>query len=283
MAAWSAPTYSRTTPSDVFSRIKAIESVINNVSKNKRQRIDTIKLLDAKPLHVYALATALNEKIIMLNHSKQHRASIRPAFPAIEITPSQVMTIMIAIEKNLKILSPSSLFTFKAFNNKQPKDVLRILIRCNLLLDTMLEPLLLPHYPYRVVLEISQLLTNALPDKQPSVHHKKFVLYPQVKPKDVFVNAENMFNTLMSSTYLKFNIQYPKKPYYAPYNEKNIKPIHVFTMTVMNRVLLKDFLRRNGHLTTPQSSTDNLEKIKPAHVYQQYEKALLLLRYYLAT
>ncbi|MGB1297730.1 MAG: hypothetical protein ACPG8A_05625 [Psychrobium sp.] len=269
------------TPSDVYSRVKAIESVIQKMSGNKKQRIATIKLIDAKPLHVYAIGTALNEKILILNELGNKSQYIRPGFPSQDITPAQVLTLMLAIEHNLKLFNIDADFVTKAYKNKQPKDVLRVLVRCNLLLDNLLDKKILPSSPYRVVGQIEDLLTKAVQSDFPNVVKQQYPMYNNVKPNDVFVNAENMFNTLMSATSLKFGIDYPSRPYYSPYNNKHIKPIHVFTITVMNRVLLQDFMRRQGQSYSVKYNDSQIGGIEPANVYQRYEKALMLMRIYL--
>ncbi|WP_435274407.1 hypothetical protein ACMAZF_14015 [Psychrobium sp. nBUS_13] len=76
------------TPSDVYSRVKAIESVVKKLSSNKKERIESIKLIDAKPLHVYAIATALNEKVIMLNQLDNKPQHIRPDLPRASLLQS---------------------------------------------------------------------------------------------------------------------------------------------------------------------------------------------------
>ncbi|WP_435274406.1 hypothetical protein ACMAZF_14010 [Psychrobium sp. nBUS_13] len=55
----------------------------------------------------------------------------------------------------------------------------------------------------------------------------------------------------------------------------------MFTITVMNRVLLQDLMRRQGHSFDVEYDRQSQRVIKPAHVYQKYEKALLLMRLYL--
>ncbi|MCG7530825.1 hypothetical protein MHM98_05565 [Psychrobium sp. MM17-31] len=277
----SVDAQSTVTPSDVYSRVKAIESVIKKMSGNRKQRIATIKLIDAKPLHVYAIGTALNEKILILNELGNKSQYIRPDFPSKDITPAQVLTLMLAIEHNLKLFNIEADFTSKVYKNKKPKDVLRVLVRCNLLLDNLLDKKILPSSPYRVVGQIEKLLTKAVQTDFPTVVKQQYPLYNSVKPNDVFVNAENMFNPLMSATSLKFGIDYPSRPYYSPYNNKHIKPIHVFTITVMNRVLLQDLMRRQGQGYLIEHNDTRIDGIEPANVYQRYEKALMLMRLYL--
>lgn len=269
------------TPSDVYSRVKAIETVVKKMSANKKERIESIKLIDAKPLHVYAIATALNEKVIMLNQLNNKSQHLRPDFPNKNITPSQVMDLMLAIEHNLKVLNMDADFTVRPVQNKRPKDVLRVLVRSNLLLDSLLDKKLLPSSPFRVLEQIEKLLVARVSDSYPSLVKQQYTLYDDVKPNDVFVNAENMFNTLMSTTSLKYGIDYPGRPYYSPYDDKQIKPIHVFTITVMNRVLLQDLMRRQGQPNAVDYGTLSRQVIKPAHVYRKYEKSLMLMRIYL--
>lgn len=270
------------TPSDVYSRVKALESVIKKISASKRQRIETIKLLDAKPLHVYAIATALNEKIIILNGMDKKDQILRPEFPNRDITPAQVLSLILAIEHNLKVLNPSSKFHQEPSNNRHPKDVLRLLVRCNLLIDSMLVNNILPQYPYQVVQQINQLLLQGITANNKILSNISYPLYLNAKPVDVFVHVKNMFSSLMSAAHLKYDIDYPQRPYYRPYNERDIKPIHVFTVTVMNRVLLQDFMRRHHSKVNSSLNFKLMKSMAPANVYQQYEKALLLLQVYLS-
>ena len=269
------------TPSDVYSRVKAIESVVKKMSANKKERIESIKIIDAKPLHVYAIATALNEKVIMLNQLNNKSQHLRPDFPNKDITPAQVLKLILAIEHNLKMFDINADFKIQLAKNKRPEDVLRALVRSNLLLDSLLDKKLLPSSPFSVVKQIEQLLTNQLSKQYSTLVKQQYALYGDVKPNHVFVNAENMFNSLMSTTSLKYNIDYPGRPYYSPYDNKHIEPIHVFTITVMNRVLLQDLMRRQGHAYNVVYDYQYQRVIKPTHVYQTYEKALLLMRLYL--
>ena len=269
------------TPSDVYSRVKAIESVVKKMSANKKERIESIKIIDAKPLHVYAIATALNEKVIMLNQLNNKSQHLRPNFPNKDITPAQVLELILAIEHNLKMFDINADFKIQLAKNKRPEDVLRALVRSNVLLDSLLDKKLLPSSPFSVVKQIEQLLTNQLSKQYSTLVKQQYALYDDVKPNHVFVNAENMFNSLMSTTSLKYNIDYPGRPYYSPYDNKHIEPIHVFTITVMNRVLLQDLMRRQGHAYDVVYDYQSQRVIKPTHVYQTYEKALLLMRLYL--
>jgi len=272
----------KVTPSDVYSRVQSLESVIRQLSVTKRQRIDTIKLLDAKPLHVYAIATALNEKIIIMNNAEHKKRLKSPDFPNKTITPKEVLSLVLAIEHNLKILRPKSQFLPKPVKNKRPKDVLRVLVRCNLLLDSIIENRLHPKHPYQVVGKMNNLLTRVISLKKQPLLSMSYPIYSGVKPIDVFVNAENLFKSIMSAGHLKYNIDYPRRPYYNPYDEKRIKPMHVFTVTVMNWVLLQDYIRRSGIRLNSQLSVKTSSNIVPANVYQQYEKTLLLWRIYLS-
>jgi len=273
----------KVTPSDVFSHVKSLESVIGHLSVAKRQRIETIKLLDAKPLHVYAIATALNEKIILMAKIQDEKRLERPKFPNKTITPTEVLSLVLAIEHNLKVLQPNSKFSLELVKHKRPKDVLRLLVRCHLLIDSVIEKMLLPKHPFQVVEQMNNLLVEANASTNQSVLLTAYPMYSAVKPTDVFVNAESLFKSLMSAGHLKYNIDYPKRPYYSPYDEKRIKPVHVFTVTVMNWVLLQDYLRRSGKHFNSTLEFRAVSNIVPANVYQQYEKTLLLWRIYLST
>lgn len=270
------------TSNDVYSRIQAIENSIRNISDKKSVRIENIRLVKTRPLHVYAIATALNEKIIILNLTERSDKVLRPTFPFKNISPSDVLDLLKIVEKNLKIFNPDIQFFRKTFEGKQSEDVLRMLIRCNLLIDNILNKKVFPQHTYQIVKQINDVLINANTNEKRNVIPLTYPFYENANPHDVFINAKNMFNTLMSSAHLKYNVQYPKRPYYNPYDDEEIKPIHIFTMTIMNRVLLQDYIYRNGFKSFINTEITLVDNITPAHAYQEYDKALYLLRSYLS-
>ena len=127
------------TPSQVYSEARALEDAINKFSKSGSSRLDPIKLFDAKPLHVYAIATAVNEKVGILIDIEGLPEIKRPNFPNENIQPKDVLQLIEVIQNNILKLKPEVEFKRVIVKGKSPSDVLRILVRINLLLDNLVD------------------------------------------------------------------------------------------------------------------------------------------------
>ncbi len=268
------------TPSQVFSEARALENAINKFSKNESNRLNSMKLFDAKPLHVYAIATALNEKVGLLMDIEGLSDIKRHAFPNEDIQPKNVLKLIKVIQSNIQKLKPETQFERKIVQGKSPRDVLRVLIRTNLLLDNLVDKTFSPKYLYTMVQQLKKNLMHAIVQSGRRLPKSNFALFSNVESKDLFVNAENMFKTLMNTTRLKFDQDYPERPYYSPYDKSEIRPYHVYTITVMNIVLFKDLIRRYD---IPQYNNEKLtisSVVSPAHIYAEYEKVLYLMYFF---
>ena len=273
------------TPSHVYSRALVIKQVIDTLSKNSKSNISPIELADAQPLHVYAITTALNEKLAILNVLAGLPSIQPPAHPGEEIQPKHVLKLMNLVQRNLQMLVPDIKFRKKDVVGKRPADVLRILVSCHLSLDKLIEEQLTPKYPFLLVSQLKEVLTHAIEQTGHPVPKIPIHLYQGVKPKDVLVYAENMLKTLMGIAHLKYDVEYPSRPYYTPHDGKYTQPLHVFTVSSMNIVLLKDFIRRQGlqaHIGSREGATlVTGTDITPAHVYALYEEVLYLTSYFI--
>jgi len=269
------------TPNQVFSEARALEDVVSKFSKNESNRLNSIKLFDAKPLHVYAIATALNEKVGILIDIEGLSGVKRHDFPNENIQPKNVLQLIRVIQNNIQILKPETEFKRIIVRGKSPRDVLHVLIRINLLLDNLIDKELSTKYLYMMVQRLNKNLTYAIAQSGRKQPKSNFELFSKVESKDLFVNAENMFKILMNTTRLKFELDYPERPYYSPYDRSEIRPYHVYTITVMNIVLFNDLIRRYG---IPQYNNVNLPApsgMTPAHIYAEYEKILFLTYFFI--
>lgn len=270
----------RVTPSEVFSEARALENAISTFSKKEINRLNSMKLFDAKPLHVYAIATALNEKVGVLMDIEGLSDIKRHAFPNEDTQPKNVLQLIKVIQHNIQKLRPETQFERIIVHGKSPRDVLRVLIRTNLLIDNLVDKKFSPKYLYTMVQQLKKNLIHAIVQSGRRLPKSDYALFSNVESKDLFVNAENMFKTLMNTTRLKFDQDYPERPYYSPYDKSEIRPYHVYTITVMNIVLLKDLIRRYD---IPQYNNEKLtisSVVSPAHIYAEYEKILYMMYFF---
>jgi len=229
------------------------------------------------------MATALNEKVSILSDLEDLPQIHRPDFPSEEIQPKHVLELVLAVQSNILKLKK-----FKGRTRippivriKKPADVLRIIMACNIILDSLVHKKITPSYPFLMTQHLESILTDAIVQIGRVEPKSSFKRYNTVAPKDVFINAEIMYKTLTTTSHLKFNVDFPLRPYYLPYKENDIKPIHVFTVSVMNVVLLKDLLRRYGLNVRKRDILPLSPNITPSHVYAAYEKILFLTRFFI--
>lgn len=271
------------TPDQVFSEVRALESAINKLSKSnsKSIRLNSIRLFDAKPLHVYAIATALNEKIAILSDIEGFASIKRHNFPNESIEPKNVLQLIKVIQSNIQKLMPDIKFEGVIAKGKSPKDVLRVLVRINLLLDNLIDKHFSTKYLYAMVQRLKRDLTYAITQSGRTPPISNYELFNNVESKDLFFNAENMFKILMNTTRLKFDLDYPERPYYSPYDKSKIQPYHVYTITVMNIVLFNDLMRRHGIPQYDNRDSSYFSKVTPAHIYVEYEKIMFLIYFFI--
>ncbi|SFC68836.1 hypothetical protein [Pseudoalteromonas denitrificans] len=270
------------TSNHVYSEALALKKAIDKLNKNMNiGRIQPIELSNTQPLHVYAITTALNEKVAILFIKSGVTHFQRTDFPNEEIQPKHVYQLIKTVQKNIKTLFPNIKFENKGNKEKHPADVLRMLVASNLILDELITQKLTPKYPFLVVQNLKDNLRIALKKEKKEIPIIHYEAYAHVEPRDVFINAQNLFATLANTAHLKFGIEYPKRPYYIPLNEDDIKPSHVFTVTIINQILLKDLFRRNGFSFVHPLALSAKMPITPAHVYAAYEEALLLTLFFI--
>lgn len=269
------------TPSQVFSEARALENAISKFSKNDSNRLNYMKLFDAKPLHVYAIATALNEKVAVLFDIKGLSGFKRHNFPNENIQPKNVLLLIKVIQDNIQKLKPETEFKRIIVKGKSPRNVLRVLIKTNILLDNLIDKQFSTKHLYMMVQRLKTSLLYAIAQSGRKPPQSNFELFRNVEPKDLFVNAENMFKTLMNTTRLKFEIDYPEKPYYRPYDKSEIRPYHVFTITVMNMVLFNDLIRRYGIIQSNNVTLPVTSEMTLAHIYADYEKINFLTYFFI--
>lgn len=268
--------YKAITPNDVYAQVQELLRTIEEVYPSNLERINSVKIYGAKPLHAYALASALNEKVrlLMVDDSR----FIRPVFPYREITPGDVFNLVKVISKNITTGEPQ-LATTKKVTNKKPKDVLRLLTKCNLKLDALISAKLTPNYPLQQVQYINNILVQMFNGANRDMPDLEQASFKAVTPEHVFSYAENLYRLLVNLGYLKFQIPYPRKPYYSPFDDSKTRPSNVFTLTVINTILLKDLSWRLNYSIKSQLPELQKNPVNPSVVYQQYTKVLLFSHY----
>jgi len=269
------------TPSQVFTEARALENAISKFSKNESNRLNYMKLFDAKPLHVYAIATALNEKVEVLFDIKGLSDFKHHDLPSEDIQPKNVLQLIKVIQSNIQKLKPDTEFKRTIVKGKIPRNVLRVLIKTNILLDNLIDKEFSTKHLYMMVQRLKKNLMHAIAQSGRKPPKNNFELFRNVEPKDLFVNAENMFKTLMNTTRLKFELDYPETPYYSPYDKSETRPYHVFTITVMNIVLLNDLIRRYGIIQSDNVPQPVTSKVTLAHIYADYEKINFLTYFFI--
>lgn len=269
------------TPSQVFSEARALEDAISKFSKNENNRLNYMKLFEAKPLHVYAIATALNEKVGVLFDIKGLSGFKHHDFPNEDIQPKNVLELIRVIQSNIQKLKPDTKFKRIIVKGKIPRNVLRVLIKTNMLLDNLIDEKFSTRHLSMMVQRLKTNLIYAIDQSGRKPPQSNFELFRNVEPKDLFVNAENMFKTLMNTTRLKFELDYPEKPYYSPYDKSETKRYHVFTITVMNIVLFNDLIRRYGIIQLNNVTQTDSSEMTLAHLYADYEKINFLTYFFI--
>ena len=266
---------------DIYKEVLVIKKFFAKQATINRDRMEMLELSDVQPIHVYAMATTLNEKVAILNHLLGFPFVTRPEFPKSDIAARHIHELVKAIQKNVKQLNSETTFQSIPVNGKDPVDVYRQIMACNLLVDTLLKNKVTPKYPLMMVQRLKEVLSYAMLQTEQNLPPSPLALYENVQPKDVFIVAENLLKLLMSSAHLKFQVNYPSRPYYVPQERHMIKPIHVFTITVVNMIILEDVIRRM-ELQIPKVANLPINVgITPAHVYSAYEEVSLLAHYFL--
>jgi hypothetical protein len=271
------------TPNHVYQEALKLKVILYNTSDVKSELIQRIRIKSAQPLHVYAIASALNEKVAILNSIAGIRSIIRPKFPASDIQPKHVLALVLAIQQNLLNLNPDNKLssTSNSIKGKKPVDVLRIILACNLLIDRLIAKQLTPEHPMLIAERIKFTLSAAIKASKKVEPDSQFAIYNNVEPRNVFANTEILFKTLSNTTLLRFNVNFPQRPFYLPDQESDIKPIHVFTVSTINEILLKDLIRRSGHPVETINTTKQHKNTTPGHVYAAYEQILFLTRFFI--
>ena len=276
LAMASFPSIAEVTPSRVYSEVKALHGALSKYS-NTQASYPRMQILGAQPLHVYAMATALNEKLaILIDIAGLDSKSVgRPGFPEGNIEPKHVLELVKTIQSNFLLLAPDSGFRPSRVSNKAPTDVLRLILACNLIVDSMLKGTITPNYPYSLVSRLKTLLESLTEVKAPSF---KSELYNKVLPAEVFIVAESISKILINTAHLTLKDKYPNKPYFNLLSNEDIRPVDVFTLTVFNWVLLMDITH---YAEPPAANYIEVKKKSPADVYAVYQQVFYLTGYFL--
>jgi hypothetical protein len=271
------------TANHVYQEALKLKAFLYNTSDIKSELIQRIKISSAQPLHVYAIASALNEKVAILSSFTGKNSIIRPKFPSSDIQPKHVLALVLAIQQNLLNLKTDNSLssTSNSIKGKKPVDVLRIILACNLLIDRLIDKQLTPEHPMFIAERIKYTLSAAIKASNKVEPDSQFAIYNNVEPRNVFANAEILFKTLSNTTRLRFNVSFPQRPFYLPYQESDIKPIHVFTVSTINEILLKNLIRRSGYPVETTDTTKQRKNTTPGHVYAAYEQILFLTRFFI--
>jgi len=271
----------KVTPSEVFIEAKVIKlSLANQVTKIKGVSllpVIDIDLQGATPSSVYALGSSLNMKL-MIYALANNKPWENISFPNTKIDPKQVQEMLLVIKKNIKNIFKVNSFVKITAQNKKPADVAIELTYANQWLDKIM-PNVKPKYPLSILERTENFIDKLLENKNikfsDDINPKK---YPEIKPKDVFINVTATYNLLRNLKKISDNETSASHPYNILSATNKVLPLDVFSLSVFNLYYLYSIGLNNF------DSTKKLHiktKISPSDVYKQatrvnYKLALLL-------
>ncbi len=276
------------TPTDVFIEAKsiklAIASMVNRDIGVSLLPVIDIDLNGAKPANVYAMGSALNQKIRLQMLLKNIKGWSTKEYPNEKIAPKDVRELMFVIKDNLKKLDSSINFKQESASNKTPVDVMQELVFANLWMDKFLATKAKPMYPYQIVKKIEHEVEMVMDKLGIQDEERYFEKYSKIIPRDVFIKAEVTYLTLAIFEKVKLGNENPLKPYDILSSKIDVKPIDVFTISVyiLNYVYS---LKRNFDFKLDTNYSPKFEKnIKPSDVFFLYDNVhydiLKILEYF---
>ena len=271
----------KVTPTDVFIEAKALKNALaatvnQEIGPSLLPLID-LDLAGAKPHHVYALSAALNEKLGIYMANKKISGFIPSPIPNQKITPANVKTLLLIAQKNFANIVPDAGLIYEPAKDKKPTDVMKEVTYANLWIDFLLQGHVKPAYPYLALQHIQYELKRlnqhlGLPSKMGNP-----AAYPKASPGDVFKNAENFYHILALYDHMTHQSVNPKHPYDISSSKIQIRPIHVYSLSIFNLFYLYSVEKRLG-LDPDQHFNDQLATdIKPADVFKKYDQLISLL------
>ena len=264
------------TPTDVYIEAKsvklAIASMVNKEVGSSLLPVVDIDLKNAEPMNSYALGIALNEKIRVQMHLKGISGWSPKSFPKEKIIPKDLKELMSVLQKNLKKLDPSIEFKRESASNKTPPDVMQELIFASLWMDKFLRVKAKPNYSHQIVKKIDYEIKAMMRDLGIEEVKTNFQKYPKVTPRDVFLNAQNIYATLISFDRVKLGRVHPQRPYDIVSSGIKVMPVDVFTSAVYILNYLYTLKQELGFKINEDYSPKHEAVIKPNQIYILYDK-----------
>lgn len=271
----------KTTPSDVYVEAHAIKNALGELSAKQGKTLLPVidyDLAGAAPHHVYSLGAAINAKIEIYMSQNRIRGFKNKIYPAVKITPQQVLELMNVIKANLKRIEPSLRFSRQQVEGKKPADVMVELLYGNLWIDQLLGGKVAPVYPYHMTKFLEHELRRFAFHKNIRLQEMEPVVKVALKPFHVFNNV-NIFYATMALYDTSLNgADNPLRPYDILSAEIPVQPVDVFTMSVFVLNYLY-YLEMRAGLTPDSGFEPEFEQgIKPPQVYGRYLKLNYLLQ-----
>ena len=269
------------TPTDVFIEAKALKNGLATLV-NQRAGMSLLPLIDidvtgTKPHHVYAMAIALNEKLGVYMATKQINGFTRSGPPKAKITPGDVHALVLIAQRNLATMASNLTLERHQAKDKKPADVLVEIIYANLWIDQLMDGKITPDYPF----QITQMIQHELERLRQHANINPILVnpptYAKATPGNVFNNAENFYRLLVLSDTMRNQVSNPNHTYDIRSSGTQVKPIHVFTLSVFNLYYLTVIEHRLG-LTPNLTYPELKQSLTPADVFRQYDiiNAMLL-------
>jgi hypothetical protein len=273
------------TPNENYIEAHAIHMAIADAVKKNRDIHTTpdikINLSNARPVHVYALLAALNEKISIYFSTNNLAGYIKTDYPNIRINPTHVRDLLLNVHRNLNVFLEIKTQKKLKTSNKSPKDVMYEVTQANFWMDTLLGGVITPKHPYLLLFNIEHelvRLSEHLNIQPLKTKHRKF---PALLPEDVFANSEEFYQLLSAvdkkSKSTHSHNRSPIHSYNIPSGNKRVMPIHVFTMTAFNLNYLYAIETMYGLKPDYKYKPEPSSNVIPADVYAKYDKVNTLL------
>jgi hypothetical protein len=261
------------TPTDVFKEAKSIKMALAaEVTKEKGASILPVIDIDlhgATPSSIYALASALNYKLMIYAKSK-NKTWKSAKFPNnVKIKPADVRNVLLVVKDNMVNIFGISKFILNDAKNKKPADVGVQLTYANQWLDKIM-PFVKPQYPMAMLEKTEKTIDRILANSNVVLSKITPPKHKGMKPKDVFINVASSYNLLRNLKLVYSKEQSAKHPYDVLSATNKIKPLDIYTITTFNLFFLYT-LGINFDLSdiNAQEPLKLKNGITPNDVYQQ--------------
>ncbi|MEH6445225.1 MAG: hypothetical protein V7784_15125 [Oceanospirillaceae bacterium] len=260
------------TPTDVYQQVEVVISEIAALKKhskiNEKSRIPGIQVGKA-PLHSYAKALELLEKIQRYQVQHQLTPLKLPELPSITVKPTDVMVILKfagqeleRIHKKLNVNVQGEEIATQT-TSKTPSDVYEAIWQASYMMDSLVSPIK-PADVLRNISMIEQALIQIAKSKRKTLKFPRALSYTTKKPVDVSIQLYKLLYTIA-----RLERQLEIKPLIVPtFPAGKIKPEDAYDVTGnvladLTRIAVKLNIPAVKRLPIP------INKVSPNDVYAQ--------------